>query len=143
MTAPTREQVVQWIQQTNVDLNTLALSEDDTHEIMYAMTLARADLEATIAESQDREAKLRETVELLRMYLPNDFFGRKLNRISSSVLAIPSDETALREALAAEREACANVVEGVISRRREAGNTIGFNAMSECMESIRARSEGA
>jgi len=50
MTTPTREQVVQWIQQTNVDLNTLALSEDDTHEIMYVTTLARADLEATLAE---------------------------------------------------------------------------------------------
>ena len=63
MTTPTREQVVQWIQQTNVDLNTLALSEDDTHEIMYVTTLARADLEATLAEQAVELESLRKDAE--------------------------------------------------------------------------------
>ena len=65
MTTPTREQVVQWIQQTNVDLNTLALSEDDTHEILYVTTLASADLEATITEQAAELESLRKDAERL------------------------------------------------------------------------------
>lgn len=40
---------------------------------------------------------------------------------------------------AAEREACAQVCSKVIDDRRSEGNTIGYNAIMQCAESIRAR----
>lgn len=41
---------------------------------------------------------------------------------------------------AAERESCVKICEEVSARRRAAGNNIGFNAIMECSEAIRARS---
>lgn len=61
---PTREQVVQWIGQTNIDLNALALSEDDAHEIGHVISLAQANLEATIAEQAAEIERLRNVVDL-------------------------------------------------------------------------------
>lgn len=59
MTTPTREQVVQWARESGFSF----LEVEDDHEIHDTFaTLARADLEATIAEQAAEIARLKEDV---------------------------------------------------------------------------------
>lgn len=80
MTTPTREQVVQWIGQTNIKFDYLCLSEDDSIEYEYFATLARADLEATIAE---------QAAEIERLKLIEESALKVCSQLDEVVLAIP------------------------------------------------------
>ena len=77
-------------------LNSIELAESQKND-MYAMKL--------LAESQAREAKLRDFIFDYVDVEPNN--ERMLARYDTCVK--PTDDTALREALKAEREKCAKV----------------------------------
>lgn len=69
-----------------------------------------ARLMALLAESQAREAKLRKACEKSANWLSPNYVGSdEARQLCYAAIALPSDDTALREMIAAEREACAKV----------------------------------
>ena len=89
------------------------------------------------------EARERNYISALKYHADVNCSNILAYDLRDKALAQPRDDSALREMIAGVYEECEQACAEVISRRRENGNTIGFNAMSECKDAIRALAEKA
>ena len=88
-----------------------AMNEDGVNHVLEAADVIK-ELRKILAASQAREKVLRDALTELRLSLdPNDWLGnRTMHGWIDDKLAQPTDDTALKAALAAERERCAKYV---------------------------------
>ena len=92
-----------------------------------------AELEQQLAASQAREKVLRDAIEF---FIDTAICQADIN-VATEALAQPTDDTALKAALAAERERCAKVCEDNLSGLLIADNR--YNQwVNSCAEAIRA-----
>lgn len=94
-----------------------------------------ADIEQQLAESQAREKVLLDALGYIAEW--NRAFRQTPKEIADNALAQPSDDTALKAALAAERERCALVCDGLHDQWKW-GNNEPESGPNDCAKAIRA-----
>ena len=138
MTTPTREQVVRWANSAGHRLNHRLDVPAYEHEMIAFATLARADLEATIAEQAMRIEEMAEAIrvkdealeDVIGWLQMDDIAQRRSADKASKALALqPSTDI-----LAARDNRVAEAISQLCDRMQDARNENGYG----CAEAIRA-----
>lgn len=144
MSGPTREQVLAWAQKSGMSW-TVQSEEDIGNAIRFAALAYVAGQESMHTELAARDLviqKMREAARELRG-LANHFDNMRIANVANEALALQSSTDALdaelAEAVAAEREACSQLLEEK-SRRYTKDGTVG-HIIAGCADAIRARGE--